>query len=588
MLAPKPRLRKADLTAASVLKVKKTFSRAREVRRQGGPLPLRNLSFVTGFRYLPRLSDRVRVKRANSLVELMTTWCRALSARGVCWSIENPSNSLIWAYPGLRELVQAAHVVHFDACMFGSRRKKATAIVSNRTWFRRSGVKCSGDHPHESWGKARSAGRTVWATSLESAYTPELSRAWASCVATALCEELSAAPPTRKRKRKFLCEPDFDNRVILHADEAVPFMQMFPPCRVPKSMTKWPKGSRLLFLDESAGSAHLAVPCPPEIWCRRAADLAHPYSMWDLTQEECSKGWLSFCHRASLSSSSVVSTRFGVQQKNKVRPIDNFKSSFVNSACGVREKVAMDGIDEIISTCLHWLRHKRPRHHDDRIVGRTWDLKSAYKQLAVRADHKKYAVICVVDPISNDVRFAKLHSMPFGALAAVHAFLRCGEALKFLGRKKLLLVMTNFFDDFTVLASYANSSHVQAVVSFMFRKLGWQVADEDKKNKPFAEVFDVLGVRVDLSRQHEGTVSVSNTPERIDELRDFVRQVLARGFITYEESQRLRGRFLFAEQHVWGRNSRQAVVTVGDVPPEASGWVRLTDTQVSALQFLQR
>ena len=352
---------------------------------------------------------------------------------------------------------------------------------------------------------------------------------------------------------------------------------------------------------------HLGADCEPPVLSERALQEMAPdirersvrnvckhrdtpteKAVWDSTQEECSKGWLSFCNRASLSSSSVVSTRFGVQQNNKVRPIDNFRSSFVNSACGVREKVAMDGIDEIVSACLHWLRHKRPRHHDDRIVGRTWDLKSAYKQLAVRADHKKYAVVCVVDPLSNDVRFAKLHSMPFGALAAVHAFLRCGEALKFLGRRKLLLVMTNFFDDFTVLASYANSSHVQAVVSFMFRKLGWQVADEDKKNKPFAEVFDVLGVRVDLSQQHEGTVSVSNTPERIDELRDFVRQVLARGFITYEESQRLRGRFLFAEQHVWGRNSRQAVVPVGDVPPEASGWVRLTDTQVSALHFLEQ
>ena len=53
-----------------------------------------------------------------------------------------------------------------------------------------------------------------------------------------------------------------------------------------------------------------------------------------------------------------------------------------------------------------------------------------------------------------------------GALAAVHAFLRCGEALKFLDRKKLLLVMTNFFDDFIVLACYANSSHVQTVVSW--------------------------------------------------------------------------------------------------------------------------
>ena len=213
----------------------------------------------------------------------------------------------------------------------------------------------------------------------------------------------------------------------------------------------------------------------------------------------------------------------------------------------------MDGVDEIVSSCLRWLRAKRPRRPDDRIVGRTWDLKSAYEQLAVRADHKKYAVICVVDPETNDVRFATLHSMPFGALAAVHAFLRCGESLKFLGRKKLLLVMTNFFDDFTVLASYANSSHVETVVSFLFRKLGWRVADEEKKNQPFSEIFDVLGVRVDLSKQHEGTVSISNTPDRVAELKEFVQQLLTSGFITYEESQRLRGRFLFAEQHVWGQ-----------------------------------
>ena len=94
-------------------------------------------------------------------------------------------------------------------------------------------------------------------------------------------------------------------------------------------------------------------------------------------------------------------------------------------------------------------------------------------------------------------------------------------------------------------------------------------------------------MRIDLSKQHEGTVSVSNTPERIEELREFVRRLLSTGFITYEESQRLRGRFLFAEQHVWGRNSRQAVVAVGDVPPDSVGYVRLSDVQLSALRFLQ-
>ena len=72
----------------------------------------------------------------------------------------------------------------------------------------------------------------------------------------------------------------------------------------------------------------------------------------------------------------------------------------------------------------------------------------------------------MIDPKTNEVKIADVHSMPFGALAAVHAFLRCDEAIEAIGRDKLLLVMTNFFDDFTVLASKRNSKHVGLVVSF--------------------------------------------------------------------------------------------------------------------------
>ena len=55
---------------------------------------------------------------------------------------------------------------------------------------------------------------------------------------------------------------------------------------------------------------------------------------------------------------------------------------------------------------------------------------------------------------------------------------------------------------------------------------------------------------------------------------------------TYPEALRLRERFLFAEQNVWGRNSRQAIVCVGDVPDTSSGPVPL-EAQLSALRFLQ-
>ena len=151
-----------DNSTVCVSEYKQRLSVAREIKRKGAPKPLRNLQRIKGFKSLKRMTDRARVNAANKLVESMTHWCRYLSSRGVCWSIENPSNSLIWAYPGLSDLVANAHV----ACMFGSQRKKATALASNRSWFRMTAVQCSGDHPHASWGKTRSSGKPVWATSL--------------------------------------------------------------------------------------------------------------------------------------------------------------------------------------------------------------------------------------------------------------------------------------------------------------------------------------------------------------------------------------------------------------------------------------
>ena len=220
--------------------------------------------------------------------------------------------------------------------------------------------------------------------------------------------------------------------------------------------------------------------------------------------------------------------------------------------------------------------------------GRTWDLRSAYKQLAVKSDHKRFAWIAVMDPASSSVKLAQWHSMPFGAVAAVHAFLRCSEALKCVARGKFALAMTSFFDEFTVISTKASAAHVVSVVQGMFRRLGWQVATEEKKNHPFSEIFDVLSVRVDLSKQTEGLVFVGNTPSRRDELKASVNEILKAGHITFEEFQRLRGRLVFAEQSVWGRNARQAVICVGDVAPDTAVPFALTETQSAALAFLLR
>ena len=68
----------------------------------------------------------------------------------------------------------------------------------------------------------------------------------------------------------------------------------------------------------------------------------------------------------------MVSTRFGVVQKNKIRPIDNFRASHVNAACGTSEKVLVDGPDLIAQACLQLLAQTAPSKGKDRLVGRTW------------------------------------------------------------------------------------------------------------------------------------------------------------------------------------------------------------------------
>ena len=186
-------------------------------------------------------------------------------------------------------------------------------------------------------------------------------------------------------------------------------------------------------------------------------------AIWQATQDEVANGWLRMQPvQPAPHPQPVVSTRFGVVQKNKIRPIDNFRASHVNAACGTSEKVLVDGPDLIAQACLKLLALAAPSKGKDRLVGRTWDLKSAYKQLAVRADHSRFAWIAVQDPTTHSLHLAQMHSMPFGAVAS--ALLRCSEALKFLGRRHLLLVITSYFDDFTVLTWKTAAPHTTLVV----------------------------------------------------------------------------------------------------------------------------
>ena len=199
-----------------------------------------------------------------------------------------------------------SHVVTLHACMFGSTRRKSTTLVSNRSWFRRTAVLCSGDHAHESWGQVTHEGKRVWSTSLESAYTPQLAKAWASCAGAAVKDVLEKAPVGRKRAFKALCEPDFAVKVTLTGDDAARFFSFFPPCKIPRHWDHWPKGSKLLEIDrEGANPRRARCVLPPEMLVALAADAAEDTIKLAKSRTEASRDLLRVC-KGSVSREAAL------------------------------------------------------------------------------------------------------------------------------------------------------------------------------------------------------------------------------------------------------------------------------------------
>ena len=98
-----------------------------------------------------------------------------LSEKGIAWSVENPTSSLMWITDPFLRLFEA----NSDPIMFPAERKKDTALWTSvaqlRSHLERT---CDGKHEHQRWGK----NGTDFATAEECAYNDTLCGAWAEAI----------------------------------------------------------------------------------------------------------------------------------------------------------------------------------------------------------------------------------------------------------------------------------------------------------------------------------------------------------------------------------------------------------------------
>ena len=83
--------------------------------------------------------------------------------------------------------------------------------------------------------------------------------------------------------------------------------------------------------------------------------------------------------------------------------------------------------------------------------------------------------------------------------------------------------------------------------------LGWDFARDGAKGVCFSNVFNVLGVQMDISCLHQGTVVLTNKPDRIEKLMGKLGVVEKSGSVTVHEAQVLLGWFNFASGFYAGK-----------------------------------
>eukprot|EP00435_Cladocopium_sp_Y103_P062782 s463_g24.t1 len=249
-------------------------------------------------------------------------------------------------------------------------------------------------------------------------------------------------------------------------------------------------------------------------------------------------------------------------QKSKVRLVDDFSVAGVNATLGLCEKLRVQAVDELCAYLASMLDSSGDTDFP-KLVGRTYDLRSAYKQFGTDPWHSDHLRIAVKGP-SEGCRVFRALALPFGASGSVVHFLRISASLTFIGVAALMLVWTSFFDDFTCLCCIEEEKNISFYIESLFRMLRVDFADSGDKAVPFTPRFKTLGVLFDVSGLQRGSFTLEHTEGRRTELIDPIQDLIRRGCSSPKELERLHGRLIWFGSFVYGRLLNRLVKEVSN------------------------
>ena len=332
--------------------------------------------------------------------------------------------------------------------------------------------------------------------------------------------------------------------------------------------------------------------------CRSSGDTLADVELWEQSLAEAEAGWVDgpFYDESEVServktTDWICTRRFPLQQPTKIRLIDDGLESGLNSAYSCYNKLTlmdMDAVVALANTVLQAFASKgvfrfslstgeflTGKIHggwnsDSTLLGRTLDLKSAYKQLAVNPSQGFVRVMVAYDPVKSRPAFFIFNALPFGATGSVYSFNRVAKSLWHIMVSLGGVWATQYYDDYPSVELRSLADNSRAFMEFILDALGWRFASEGKKAEPPFPSFKVLGVVMDMSQSSVGKLVVSNKPERIDDLVRSMCEILDKGYLSGSAAASLHGQLNFAQGQYYGCTLKPGMVFLQKVL--RNGW----------------
>lgn len=349
----------------------------------------------------------------------------------------------------------------------------------------------------------------------------------------------------------------------------------------------------------------------PIIW--KSIETSKPdKDVWDATMIEAEeKGWLEGPLRwdeleRRFPEGWAPVRRFGIVQSGKVRVIDDFSENETDLAYASQEKLDLRALDHLawcaafMASCIHVkgvaeLRLQDgtflsgPVHPDwfrvqPKLVTKTVDLKSAYKQLPLHPLERKRSVITAKSPVDNCTYGFVNHVLPFGASSAVLAFNRVSRLLW----RVLIsagIICTCYFDDFPILDVGMTSLACDNLIRSVMRILGFKCSED--KELGFNERTEMLGVVLDTTQSVKGDILISNKPSRVVSLTQGIQDLIDAKQVRSRDVPKIFGRLQFAEHQLSGRVGKLAMAELRKLDDSKKDTWYLDEKAIEELKLLK-